>query len=93
MFGKLEFFGSATVGERGQIVLPIELRKKMELEPSDKLIVLGTMGDNLVLLLKADFLTKILGKMEQGQVELRKLLKENINSESDGDKEGDSIQS
>ena len=47
MFGKLEFFGSATVGERGQIVLPIDLRKKINLEAGDKLIVMGAMGDNI----------------------------------------------
>lgn len=86
MFGNLEFFGSATVGERGQVVLPIELRKKMQLEASDKLIVMGTKGDNVVLLLKADFLTKILGKMEQGQDELRRLLKDSANSKTTEDK-------
>lgn len=86
MFGNLEFFGSATVGERGQVVLPIELRKEMLLEAGDKFIVMGTKGDNVVLLLKADFLTKILGKMEQGQDELRRLLKDSTNSKTTEDK-------
>jgi AbrB family looped-hinge helix DNA binding protein len=81
LFGKLKFFGSATIGERGQVVLPIELRKKMQLNAGDKLIVMGAMGDNMVLLLKADFLTRILGKMEKEQNELRKFLKNNINIE------------
>lgn len=86
MFGNLEFFGSATVGERGQVVLPIELRKEMLLEAGDKFIVMGKKGDNVVLLLKADFLTKILGKMEQGQDELRRLLKDSTNSKTTEDK-------
>jgi AbrB family looped-hinge helix DNA binding protein len=86
MFGKVKFFGSATVSERGQVVLPIELRKKMKLQAGDKLIVMGTLGDNVVLLLKTDFLTQILGKMEQGQNELRKLLKNNPNSQAKKDK-------
>jgi AbrB family looped-hinge helix DNA binding protein len=81
MFGKLKFFGSATIGERGQIVLPIELRKKISLQTGDKLIVLATVGDNVVLLLKADFLTQIIGKIEQGQIELGKLLKDITTSE------------
>jgi AbrB family looped-hinge helix DNA binding protein len=92
MFGKLEFFGSATVGERGQVVLPIELRKKIQLQPGDKLIVMGTLGDSLILLLKSDFLINILGKIEQGESELRKALNDNNNSESNEDKEGDLIQ-
>lgn len=83
MFGKLEFFGSATVGERGQIVLPIDLRKKMKLEAGDKLIVMGAMGDNVATLLKADFITQILGKMEKGQSELRKLLEDSIKFNED----------
>jgi AbrB family looped-hinge helix DNA binding protein len=70
----LEFYGSATVGERGQVVLPIELRKKIQLEAGEKLIVMGTEGESIVLLLKADFLTHLLSKMEKGQNELRKYL-------------------
>ncbi len=91
MFGNLEFFGSATVGERGQVVLPIELRKKIQLQAGDKLIVMGTIDDKLILLLKADFLTQILGKMEQGQNVLKKLLKDNTNSKANGDIKADII--
>lgn len=50
---------------------------------------MGTVGDNLVLLFKADFLTQILGKMEQKQNELRNVLKDNTNSEANQDKEGE----
>ncbi|MFX0005966.1 MAG: AbrB/MazE/SpoVT family DNA-binding domain-containing protein [Promethearchaeota archaeon] len=91
MFGNLEFFGSATVGERGQVVLPIELRKKINLQPSEKLIVMGTMNDNFILLIKADFLTEILGRLEQGETKLRELLRDSANSESNDDNEGDFI--
>jgi AbrB family looped-hinge helix DNA binding protein len=91
MFGNLEFFGSATVGERGQVVLPIELRKKINLQSGEKLIVMGTMNDNFILLLKADFLTEILGKLEQGKTKLRELLRDSANSESNEDNEGDFI--
>jgi AbrB family looped-hinge helix DNA binding protein len=91
MFGNLEFFGSATVGERGQVVLPIELRKKINLQPGEKLIVMGTMNDNFILLIKADFLTEILGRLEQGETKLRELLRDSANSESNDDNEGDFI--
>jgi AbrB family looped-hinge helix DNA binding protein len=82
MFGTPKFFGSTTVGERGQIVLPIEMRKIMKLQAGDKLIVMGTMGDKAIILLKTEFLMQMLGKMEQGQNELRKILQENNNSEA-----------
>ncbi len=41
MFQKPEFQGSTTVGERGQIVLPAEMRKKHGIKPGDKLLVIS----------------------------------------------------
>lgn len=35
------FYGSTIVGERGQITIPIEARKKFNIEPGDKLLVFG----------------------------------------------------
>jgi AbrB family looped-hinge helix DNA binding protein len=34
------FFGSVTVGERGQIVIPAEARAEMGIQPGDKLLVM-----------------------------------------------------
>ncbi len=34
-----KFYGSVTVGERGQIVIPIEERKDFDIRPGDKLLV------------------------------------------------------
>ena len=36
-----KFYGAVTVGERGQIVIPIEARKELGLEPGNKLLVFG----------------------------------------------------
>jgi AbrB family looped-hinge helix DNA binding protein len=33
------FYGSVTVGERGQVVIPAELRKRYGMAPGDKLLV------------------------------------------------------
>ena len=33
------FYGTVTVGERGQIVIPAEARNKQGIEPGDKLLV------------------------------------------------------
>ncbi len=32
------FFGSATVGERGQVVIPAEARQDLGIEPGDKIL-------------------------------------------------------
>lgn len=34
------FYGSVTVGERGQIVIPAEARAELNMNPGDKLIVM-----------------------------------------------------
>ena len=78
MMRKQEFYGSTTVGERGQIVLPAELRKAFKLNPGDKLIVLGERrsDDSLgrVVLVKAEMLNKIIEHMEKHQQEIREIL-------------------
>lgn len=33
------FYGTATVGERGQIVIPADLRKELEVQAGDKLLI------------------------------------------------------
>ena len=34
------FFGSATVGERGQIVIPADARSEMGINPGDKILIM-----------------------------------------------------
>jgi AbrB family looped-hinge helix DNA binding protein len=87
MFKKPEFFGSTTVGERGQIVLPAELRKKYQIKAGDKLMVLGMpgMGENIignVMLLKAEVLNRIIGFMEEQQKAMEEILHKNQSQDS-----------
>lgn len=61
-FVQPDFYGSSTVGERGQIVLPIELRKKFEINAGDKLLVLGgeQMGVWGIFMVKSEVLNQIM---------------------------------
>ena len=34
------FYGSVTVGERGQVVIPAEARNEMGIKPGDKLLIM-----------------------------------------------------
>lgn len=44
------FFGSVTVGERGQVVIPSDVRKGLHIEPGDRLLVFcHPMGQGLML--------------------------------------------
>ncbi len=52
------FYGSVTVGERGQIVVPAEARTDLGIEPGEKLLVFG--GRNGLKLMKADKVAEFL---------------------------------
>ncbi len=41
MHGKPCFYGSATVGTKGQIVIPLEAREALNIGTGDKVIVIG----------------------------------------------------
>lgn len=47
-------YGSVTVGERGQIVIPAEARAAMKIEPGDKLLVFSGPGGRMMKLMPAD---------------------------------------
>lgn len=60
------FYGATTIGERGQVVIPAEARKDLELTHSSKLMVFsgGPIGDG-ILLLKADTVSEMLTRANQ----------------------------
>ena len=37
------FWGSATVGERGQVVIPADARQELDIKPGDKLLIFSGM--------------------------------------------------
>jgi AbrB family looped-hinge helix DNA binding protein len=47
--GGRKFYGSVTIGERGQIAIPAEARRDHGFKPGDKLLVLGS-SDGLALM-------------------------------------------
>lgn len=51
MFKKLgsgkDFYGTTTIGEKGQVVIPIEARKALNIKKGEKLLVLRAGGDML----------------------------------------------
>lgn len=73
MFPNPEFQGSTTVGERGQIVLPAEMRKKHGIKPGDKLLVISNPLPNgawAIMLIESSVLNQVLSDMTEqiGQI-------------------------
>lgn len=54
------FYGTATVGERGQIVIPAEARGDMDMNPGDKLIIMRHPIHKGLMLFKIDAMRSFL---------------------------------
>ena len=60
------FFGSATVGERGQLVIPAEARKRFSIHPGDKLLVMAHPSGGGVVLFKIEEMRGFLSGFLEG---------------------------
>lgn len=61
-FFKGKIYGSATVGERGQVVIPSEVRKTLNVKPGDKLIVLARPDRKMIGLIPAEDFSRFLNQ-------------------------------
>jgi AbrB family looped-hinge helix DNA binding protein len=69
--GRMKYYGDTVIGERGQVVIPVELRKKFGIETGDRFLVMGgeKMGAWGLLLVKADVLSQIVQDISSGKLE------------------------
>ncbi|PIY95572.1 MAG: AbrB family transcriptional regulator [Candidatus Kerfeldbacteria bacterium CG_4_10_14_0_8_um_filter_42_10] len=68
--------GTTTIGERGQVVIPANIRKRMDLKTGDKLLVFCKF-DQIIGLIKAKDLNSFLDRMSSHMTEkIRKFKKE-----------------
>jgi AbrB family looped-hinge helix DNA binding protein len=66
------FYGSVTVGERGQIVIPAEARAEMEMSPGEKLLIMKHPAHPGLMIFKIDAVKEFL---EDFQATLTKIEK------------------
>ena len=70
-----KFYGTTTVGEKGQLVVPTEARAAMGLNRGDKLLVFGV-GDDMLMLAKLSnlerFASRIAGRLKAFHEVIRK---------------------
>lgn len=68
--------GSTKVGERGQIVIPGEIRKRCGIEPGDTMIVLAKMGPGgwNMMMMKASAMAEFLEHMQGTSERIRDLI-------------------
>jgi bifunctional DNA-binding transcriptional regulator/antitoxin component of YhaV-PrlF toxin-antitoxin module len=66
-----KFYGSVRVGERGQVVIPVEARKEFRFEPGARLLVFGSPLKEALILTRAEFVTEFLTRLAQFEEMLR----------------------
>ncbi len=88
MFGRFkdkgpEFYGAVTVGERGQISIPAEARRKMTIEPNTKMLVFSGPGGSALMLVKADSVSDMVADASARISELQQVLAEESEEKPD----------
>lgn len=71
----MKFYGSTTLGERGQVVIPAEARAALGLEKGEKLLVLG-MNEESIVLQKVSALKQISDMLEKRSKEIKKIMEQ-----------------
>jgi AbrB family looped-hinge helix DNA binding protein len=77
-----KFYGSTTVGERGQVVIPAEARRDLEITPATKLLVFGSRGHGGIMLTKAEDVSKLI-TMATGMLEKLEALQKSLKEEGE----------
>lgn len=57
-------YGTVTVGDKGQIVIPVKARRAFGIQPGDNLLVLGDLNQGLALV-RADFFLDVMGQIRE----------------------------
>lgn len=69
-----QFYGTATIGEKGQIVIPSEARKAMDLKKGEKLLVFG-MGNEMITFTKLSKMERFVSHLTDHLNTIRAVLK------------------
>ena len=72
MFPKMKLWGTATVGTKGQVVIPAEARTALGLKEGDKLIVMGNAERGGLMFIKAESVEAMMQHAQTDLDEMRK---------------------
>ena len=60
-----KLYGTATVGTKGQVVIPADARKVLGIEEGDRLYVVGSETNKFVGFIKEEQLQELIGKLTE----------------------------
>jgi len=84
-------FGTAVLGPRGQLVIPVEARKELGIDSGNKFLVFGHLGGPGLIFIKTEAAEELLNIMSSRLDEVAKLVKDS--KTADVGLEGESQQS
>lgn len=70
----IECFGASTLGKRGQVVIPAEIRKQMNLKPGEQFMVL--LANDSVVFVPGDKFEKMISQLDQKVSKFKELSEE-----------------
>lgn len=68
-----QLYGTATVGEKGQIVIPVEARNALDIQVGDKLLVFCGPGKHGLMIVKPEMISKMAKKFSESLSEMQKI--------------------
>lgn len=81
-------FGTAVLGPRGQLVIPVEARKELGIDSGSRLLVFGHFGGRGLIFMKAEAAEELLNIMSSRLDEVARLVKENRTTDGETKGEG-----
>ena len=73
MFHNFKFWGSATIGTKGQLVIPADAREALGVNEGDKMLVVSPPNSEAIVLMKPSVLER---HMKQMETTLKDIIKE-----------------
>jgi len=62
----IQLYGTVKVGERGQVVIPVDARKELDIKTGDLLFVMSGRNKRGITMVKADAMKELAEKIMQG---------------------------
>jgi AbrB family looped-hinge helix DNA binding protein len=71
MLRRMKYYGDTVIGEKGQVVIPAEMRKEFGIETGDRFLVMSgaPMGAWGLILVKADVVSQLVQDIFGGRLE------------------------
>jgi AbrB family looped-hinge helix DNA binding protein len=87
-----KIFGTTSVGERGQVVIPAEAREELNIKPGEKFVVFGDAKRGTVILVKSEIMNKFANFFFNKSKRFEKIAQEIFDKTADNTEDDDNEQ-